>query len=138
MGVVAIFPLLIIPAVLYALFAAPHGAAGVNAWLAEPAMTIGMAGGGRWVLTHGHLFTLIAIFLLFFEIIKSVRPTKQALVDNALSVGVFIVCLMLFLLAPGFGTTEFFLIMLMALLDFMAAAVVMVFSARRSVEIDRN
>jgi hypothetical protein len=133
-----VFPLLILPALFYALLAAPHGAANVNVWLAEPAITLGMAGGGQWIITHGHIFTLVAIFCLFIEIVKSVRPSTQALIDNALSIAVFILCLVLFLLVPGFGTTEFFLIMLMALLDFMAGAVVMVFTARRTVNMDQN
>lgn len=133
-----VFPLLIIPTLLYAMIAAPHGAAAVNAWLAEPAMSLGMAGGGQWVITHGHIFTLLAIFCLFIEIVKSVQPSTAALIDNALSIAVFILCLVLFLLVPGFGTTEFFLIMLMALLDFMAGAVVMVFTARRTVNMDSN
>jgi hypothetical protein len=133
-----VFPLLVIPTLLYAMIAAPHGAASVNAWLAEPAMSLGMAGGGSWVITHGHIFTLLAIFCLFIEIVKSVQPSTAALIDNALSIAVFILCLVLFLLVPGFGTTEFFLIMLMALLDFMAGAVVMVFTARRTVNMDSN
>lgn len=133
-----VFPLLVIPTLLYAMIAAPHGAASVNAWLAEPAMSLGMAGGGEWVITHGHIFTLLAIFCLFIEIVKSVQPSTAALIDNALSIAVFILCLVLFLLVPGFGTTEFFLIMLMALLDFMAGAVVMVFTARRTVNMDSN
>jgi hypothetical protein len=138
MGILSVFPLLLIPAVLYWLFAATQGGANVNAWLAEPAFSIGMSGGGQWVLTHGHLFTLLSIFCLFFEIIKSVRPTTAGMIDNSLSVLVFIVCLVLFLLVPGFGTSEFFIILLMSILDFMAGAVVMVTSARRSVEIDRG
>jgi hypothetical protein len=138
MGLLFIVPLLALPALFYAISAAPHGGAGVNAYLAEPALSIGMSGGGQWIITHGHMITLLAIFCLFIEIIKSVRPSTLALIDNALSIGVFIVCLVLFLLTPGFGTTEFFLIMLMALLDFMAGAVVMVFTARRTVEMDSH
>jgi hypothetical protein len=138
MGWLTVIPLLVLPVFFYAVSAAPHGGVGVNAWLAEPAMNIGMAGGGQWIITHGHMITLLAVFCLFIEIVKSVRPSTLGLVDNALSIGVFIVCLVLFLLTPGFGTTEFFLIMLMALLDFMAGAVVMVFTARRTVEVDRN
>jgi hypothetical protein len=51
---------------------------------------------------------------------------------------VFIIMLILFLLVPGFGTTEFFLIMLMSILDFMAGAIVMVNAAKRDVGFDRN
>lgn len=136
MGWLFVVPLLVLPMLFYMLTAAPHGGIGVNAHLAEPAMTIGMSGGGQWIITNGHVITLLAIFCLFIEIVKSVRPSTMALIDNALSICLFIVCMVLFLLTPGFGTTEFFLIMLMALLDFMAGAVVMVFTARRTIDVE--
>ena len=136
MAIMTIFPLLILPGLFYAVFAAPNGGAGVNQYLATQVFSIDMAGGSQWVLTHGHLFIIFAIFCLFVEIIKSVRPTTQAMIDLSLSVGVFIIMLILFLLVPGFGTTEFFLIMLMSILDFMAGAIVMVNSAKRDVGFD--
>ena len=45
--------------------------------------------------------------------------------------------LVLFLLVPSFSTAEFFLIVLMALLDFMAGFTVMTFTSRRTVEYHR-
>jgi hypothetical protein len=137
MGIFLIFPLLTLPAVFYALVIATQGA-NATAALATQVFSINMAGGTQWVLTQGHLFTIFAIFCLFIEIIKSVRPTTQAMIDLSLSVGLFVIMLIMFLLVPGFGTTEFFLIMLMAILDFMAGAIVMVSSAKRTVEYDRN
>jgi hypothetical protein len=136
MAIMTIFPLLILPGLFYAILAAPHGGAGVNEYLATQVFAIDMAGGSKWVLTHGHLYIIFAIFCLFVEIIKSVRPTTKAMIDLSLSVGVFIIMLILFLLVPGFGTTEFFLIMLMSILDFMAGAIVMVNSAKRDVGFD--
>ncbi|MEJ0022439.1 MAG: hypothetical protein WDN76_02700 [Alphaproteobacteria bacterium] len=137
MGILLIFPLLTFPAVVYALLAATHGA-GVTDYLATQVFSIDMAGGGKWVLTHGHLYIIFAILCLFIEIIKSVRPTTQAMIDLSLSVGLFVILLIVFILVPGFGTTEFFLIMLMSILDFMAGAIVMVSSAKRTVEYDRH
>lgn len=137
MGIFFIFPLLTLPAVVYALLVATQGA-GATAYLAQQVFAINMAGGTQWVLTHGHLYIIFSIFCLFVEIIKSVRPTTQAMIDLSLSVGLFVIMLIMFLLVPGFGTTEFFLIMLMSILDFMAGAIVMVSSAKRTVEYDRN
>lgn len=134
MGIVLVFPLLALPALAYALLAAWRGPE-VNAYLAEPVFTIAMAGGGQWLFTNGHLYVIFSVLCLFFEIIKSVRPTTSALIDNSLSVGLFILLLVLFILVPGFGTTEFFLITLMTVLDFMAGAIVMVNSARRDVDL---
>ena len=137
MGILFVFPLLTIPAVIYAVLVATRGA-GATEYLATQVFTIDMAGGTKWVLTHGHLYIMLAIICLFIEIIKSVRPTTQAMIDLSLSVGLFVIMLVMFLLVPGFGTTEFFLIMLMSILDFMAGAIVMVSSAKRTVEYDRR
>ncbi|MGE3301623.1 MAG: hypothetical protein AB7M12_00740 [Hyphomonadaceae bacterium] len=137
MGVLSIFPLLSLPALIYAILAAPSGT-NAAAWLATKALSFKMAGGAEWLLTRGHLITIFAVFCLFLEILKSTRATTLGMIDTALSVGVFIVCLVLFLLVPGFATTEFFLVMLMAILDFLAGSTVMVFAARRTIGVEER
>ena len=131
---IRLFPLLIIPAVIYALFAFPAGAEGMRQGLASPAFTLPLASHSEWVVSRGHLLTMFAIICLFFEILKSTTPTTTAMIDNSLSVGVFVIALLLFLLVPAFGTTEFFYILLMSVLDFMAGFVVMISTARRTVD----
>jgi hypothetical protein len=126
-------PLLAIPAVIYAMLALAGGAS-ITESLNAPALHWTLASGADWIITRGHLITVLATFCLFFEILKSTRPTANAMIDNMLSVGVFTACLIAFLLAPGFGTTEFFLIILMSLLDFLAGFIVMVSTARRTVD----
>jgi hypothetical protein len=79
---------------------------------------------------------VFAVICLFVEILKSTKPSNAAMVDNALSVGTFVICLIFFILVPGFATTEFFIIMIMALLDFLAGMVVMVSTAQRTVAYD--
>jgi hypothetical protein len=127
-------PLLAIPAVVYAMIAMTAGSAAIVTTMASPAFSMTLASGAEWVITRGHLVTLLGIVCLFFEILKSTRPTANAMIDNSLSVLVFVSCLVAFLLAPGFGTTEFFLIILMSLLDFLAGFIVMVSTARRTVD----
>jgi hypothetical protein len=135
MGILGIFPLLAVPAVLYALFAFPAGQ-GTAEGLAGHAFGITMASGATWNLTWGGLLIVFAVICLFVEILKSTKPSNAAMVDNALSVGTFVICLILFILVPGFATTEFFIIMIMALLDFLAGMVVMVSTAQRTVAYD--
>lgn len=133
MGFFGFIPLLIFPTILYAMFAFSNGSEGMTAGLASKAFSMKMASGGEWVLTWGGLLIIVSIICLYIEVIKSARATKTAMVDNALSVGLFVICLILFILVPGFATTEFFLLMMMALLDFMAGMVVMVTTAQRTV-----
>jgi hypothetical protein len=129
-----IFPLLAIPVIVYALFAFPAGAEGMRSGLAAEAFAVPLASGAPCVVSRGQLLTIFAVICLFFEVLKSTRPTSAAMIDNSLAVAVFVIALILFLLAPGFGTTEFFLILLMCVLDFMAGFVVMITTSRRTVD----
>jgi hypothetical protein len=127
------FPTLIIPAVIYALIVMAAGGDAPGVMAAE-AFSIGMPSAALWKVTWGHILMLIATIMLFFEILKSTRPSREQLVDAGLSVGVFIACFVLFLLVAPFATGEFFLITLMALLDFMASAVIMTRVSQRTVQ----
>lgn len=121
------------PALIYALFALPSGIDGIRAALDTPAFSIGMVSGAELVIERGHLFMMFAVLCLFFEVMKSTVPSTSAMIENSLAVLLFAGLLTLFLLIPAFATAEFFLIMMMCALDFMAGAVVMVSTARRTV-----
>ena len=134
MGIL-IFPLLLIPALIYAMIAIPAGDKVAEA-MASPAFSMHLASGALWTVTWGHVVLMIAIITLFFEILKSTRPSSAQLIDNGLSVGVFIVTFVLWLLIKPFGTTEFFIIVLMALLDFLSGSVIMTRVSQRTVQYD--
>ena len=126
-------PLMLLPALVYTLFALPLGAEGIRLALDRPAFAIAMVSQADWVVTRGHLLTMFAILCLLLEIVKSTTPTTSAMIENTLAVLLFTLMLVAFLLSPPFATSEFFLILMMTALDFMAGAVVMVFTARRTV-----
>jgi uncharacterized membrane protein YqaE (UPF0057 family) len=128
-------PLLVVPALIYALFAFPSGMQ-MTAGLAEHAFTFTMPSGMPWVFTWGGVFLMFTIVCLFIEVLKSTRATASAMVDNGLSIALFIACFLAFLLAPGFATTDFFLIMMMTLLDFVAGSIIMINTAQRTVQFD--
>jgi hypothetical protein len=73
----------------------------------------------------------VALFVLFFEILKSTRTGGNSVVDHALSMIVFVVCLILFLIWPPAATSLFFLIMLTSLIDVIAGFSVTIRAARR-------
>jgi hypothetical protein len=126
LGFLNVIPLLVFPTLIYTMFAVGNGA-GMTDALATKAFSITMPSGMAWVFS---------IVCLFIEVLKSTRPTASAMVDNGLSIALFIGCFLLFLLADGFATTEFFLIMMMALLDFIAGSVIMINTAQRTVQFD--
>ena len=60
------------------------------------------------------------------------------MIDNGLSVALFIVTFILWLLVRAFGTTEFFIIVLMCLLDFLSGSVIMTRVSQRTVQYDNQ
>lgn len=136
MGALQVFPLLTIPALLYAIIALPAGDH-VSAAMASQAFAMPLASSSLWIVTWGHLITMVAVITLFLEILKSTTPSSAQMIDNGLSVGVFIVAFILWLLVRPFGTSEFFIIVLMCLLDFLSGSVIMTRISQRTVQYDR-
>lgn len=132
-----IFPLLLIPTILYALIAIPAGENVAQA-MASVAFSIPLASNGVMVVTWGHLILLVSVVTLFIEILKSTTPSGAQMIDNGLAVAVFIVSFILFLLVRPFGTTEFFIIMTMSLLDFLTGSVIMTRVSQRTVQYDNH
>lgn len=145
-AIFGVFPLLTIPVVVYNLMAfvfteAPvaHGATGevaattapIVARLDAPVMAIPMVSGAEWVMSGGDILILISLFLLFLEIIRSTGTGTATILNHAVSMIVFIVCLVEFLLFQNFATSAFFILTMMALLDVLAGVVVTIVSARR-------
>lgn len=136
MKLLRFFPLLTLPAIVYGSLLAWPGP--IAPRLAEPILSIVLASGDTWSPTLGAALIMLSALCLFVEIVRSATPDKAAIGENISTALVFSVCFGLFLLAPGFGTTEFFLIVLLLLLDFLADATIMVFTSRRSVQYSRN
>jgi len=133
-----VFPLILIPVLTYNIWAfgatATSDGADVRTHLGADWMTVQMASGVPWILTFGDVMVLLALMLLFVELLKSTSTGTSAIFNHALSMLVFIICLVEFLLHPAFATSVFFIIMIMSLLDVLAGVVVTIISARRDVE----
>ncbi|GAA0611909.1 hypothetical protein GCM10009422_03530 [Brevundimonas kwangchunensis] len=136
-------PLLVIPVVLYNLVVltsvlgggdASAAAAGADAVLRDPMFSIPMASGTSWNVGAGDLILFLALILLFFELLKSTSSQKVAIVNHALSMILFVICLVEFLLIKGFATSTFFLIVTMVMLDVLAGFIVTIISARKDLD----
>ena len=133
-------PLLLIPVILYnivVLFGAPGdmGMAQADAILRDPMFSIPMASGAQWNIGSGDLILFLGLILLFFELIKSTSSQKVAIVNHALSMVLFIVVLVEFLLIRGFATSTFFLIVVMILLDVLAGFIVTIIASRKDFDL---
>ena len=132
-------PLLLIPVVLYnivILFGASGdgGMAAADAILRDPLFTVPMTSGASWSVGIGDMILVLSLILLFFELLKSTSSQKVAIVNHALSLIVFVVCLVEFLLIRGFATSTFFLIVTMVMLDVLAGFIVTIIAARKDLD----
>jgi hypothetical protein len=91
--------------------------------------------GQPWMLTLTDLILILALFALFTELMKSLRIGGHSTVDHMLSMVVFVLCLVLFLLWGVAGTSGFLLITIMSLVDVMAGFAVSLATARRDISI---
>jgi hypothetical protein len=100
--------------------------------------TVPMPSGAVWNISLGDMMLAFSLFVLFFEVLKSTRTGGNSVVDHALSMMVFVACLILFLVWPPAGTSLFFLIMLTTLVDVIAGFSVTIRSARRDYSVGEN
>lgn len=137
-----VFPLILIPVLIYNFWAIFGGAdpsavrEGLRGVLGEgvPMASSESGVGVNWAVTGGDVLVLIGLICLFVELLKSTSTGTMAIFNHALSMLVFILCLVEFLLHPAFATSTFFFLMVMSLLDVLAGVVVTIVAARRDVD----
>jgi hypothetical protein len=110
------FPLLLIPLAIYniVVFLMP----GVSP--AEPLVRLTLMSGAEWSLTLGDMLLTLGILMLLLEVIKGARPGVKYLTDHLLSLIVFGGAAAEFALWSRFGTSTYFLLTLLALVDFLS------------------
>jgi len=134
----AAVPLLALPVLAYNL-AALTLAGGFHSQeasirMSEPIFSVAMNTGVAWPVTLGDVLLLVGLVVLFIELLKSTTSRRTAIVNHALSMLLFVGCVVEFLLAPAFATSTFFLLTVMVLLDVLAGFIVTIAAARRDVD----
>jgi hypothetical protein len=126
------FPLLLVPFAIYNIIAFITPGVG---WT-TPVTTVHMMSGQDWVLTWEDLLLAFAILVLAVEIIKSTRMGMRSIVDHVLAMALFIVMLVEFLLVQRAGTSTFFLLTMIGLVDVLVGFIVSIRSSQRRVEVE--
>ena len=132
-----LFPYLLLPVLLYnvmAMFAGPVGVDGgppLAATLEGAAIELGMLSGVTMRVTWGELLIVLATVCLFIEVVKSTSTASAAIMNHILSMLLFVVCLIEFLMLRNFATGTFFIITCVVLVDALAGMIVTIVSARR-------
>jgi hypothetical protein len=125
------FPLLLVPFVLYNLFAFLFGVADWNL----PIFTVRLISGGEWRIGWGDLLIALSILLLFVEIVKAARIGSRGIMEHMLSMLLFIGMIVEFLLVDRAASSTFFLLMVAQFVDVVGGFTVSVRTAQRDIGI---
>lgn len=127
-------PLMLVPFVLYNLgLVGLFGGDGAP-WGAS-LFSLPMLSGGVWSMTLADLFVVIALVLLFIEVMKATRTSNSSVVDHLLSLAVLVIFIVEFLLVEGAATSLFFVLMFIAAVDVLAGFAVSLRAASRDISI---
>lgn len=127
-------PWTIIPVILYNIIALWGGDTPDNV-LHSNLFSIRMLQGAVWNFTWSDLIIFLTMVVLFVELIKATYTSTVSLVDHGLSMLVFIICIVEFLVVNGAATSTFFLVMVGALIDVVAGFTIGIRVARRDLSI---
>ena len=125
------FPLLLISFAIYNIivFMMP----GVS-WTGV-ASSVHLISGGEWIMTAGDMLIVLALILLFGEMMKATRIGVRTVVDHALSLVLFLVMLVEFLLVKQAASSTFFLLMVISFVDVLAGFAITLRSAQRDMTV---
>ena len=126
------FPLLLVPFALYNIvaFLMP----GVS-WT-ETLTSVSMMSGGTWTMSLGDMLIVLAIILLFAEMMKSTRIGVRSVVDHGLSLLLFLVMIVEFLLVPQAATSTYFLLLIIALVEVLGGFAVTLRTSQRDLTVE--
>lgn len=106
--------------------------------LTQVLLTIPMPSGAGLTLTTGEILILVATVLAFAELIGSSSAHSSAIISHGLQLVVFLICLLLLLLLPRFGTGTFLVLTIMTLINTVAGYSMSILRARRDFSLERT
>ena len=110
------FPLLLIPFAIYNIIAFLMPSVS----FAEPLVRLPLVSGAEWPISLSDVLLTLGILLLLLEVMRGARPGGKFLTDHLLSLLVFGGSAAQFVMLSKFGTSTYFLLVLMAMVDFLA------------------
>lgn len=109
------FPLLLIPLAVYNIIAFLMPSVSFT----DVLFRVPMVTGETWPVTLADLLLALGVVLLLLEVVKGARPGSKFLMDHLLSLIVFGAAAAEFVMWPKFGNSTYFLLVLLAMADFL-------------------
>jgi hypothetical protein len=130
-------PLIAIPLVLYNILVMLGGSGPPADILATRIFSLPVvtSPGASMPFTWGDALLFVTLIVLFVEIVKATYTTTASLLDHGLSMLVFVVCLIEFLVVPKAATSIFLFITMATLIDVIAGYTIGIRVAKRDLQI---
>ena len=126
------FPLLLIPFAIYNIIAfLMPGVSWTSALTA-----VHMMSQAEWTMSAGDMLIVLAVVLLFGELMKSTRIGVRSVVDHGLSLILFLAMLVEFILVKQAGSSTFFLLLVISFVDVLGGFAVTLRSAQRDLTVE--
>jgi hypothetical protein len=109
------FPLLLIPLAVYNIIAFLMPSVSFT----DVLFKVPMITGETWPVTLADLLLALGVLLLLLEVVKGARPGAKFLMDHLLSLILFGAAAAEFVMWPKFGNSTYFLLVLLAMADFL-------------------
>ncbi|CAK0760693.1 conserved membrane hypothetical protein [Azospirillaceae bacterium] len=100
-------------------------------------MSITLASRAPWKLLTKDFIAIFGLTLLFIEILKSTRTSVASIIDHALSLVLFTGGIILFVISPKAGTSTFFILIMMSLIDVIAGFTITISGTRRDISVEK-
>jgi hypothetical protein len=127
-------PLLVITFAIYNIIAFLMPGVNFNASI----FSVHMVSDAEWPVTVSDILITLGLVLLFVEIIKATRLGSRSLVDHMLSMLLFVIMLVEFILLRQAATSTFFLLMVISLVDVVGGYSVTIRTSQRDIALDNQ
>lgn len=139
-----LFPFTAIPIVLYCFaafffydpsnYVATPGQPYIHPFWSDAVIGATLVSGQNWALSWGDLIICIAVVLLLFSILRTASTNRMTVIGNMVMVLVLCVYIVMFLAVGFAGTSTFFLLTVIALIDTLSTVSVSLVASHSDVD----
>lgn len=108
---------------------------GLRIPLDQTMLSLTLPSGDEWRMPLDHLIIIAAIILLFLDLLSATSSQASSIINHGLSLIVFLIGLFEFIFVNGCGTSTFFVILVIAVIDVVAGFTITIMVARRDLAV---
>jgi hypothetical protein len=126
------FPLLIIPFVLYNMVAFL-----LNLDFSTTLFNVPLLSGRSMAVGTGDMLIILAVLLLYVEILKATRLSNKAIMDHVLSMVLFLAMTIEFIAVQRAATSTFLILVALAFVDVIGGFTITIRTAQRDISLEQ-